>query len=297
MNNVKISSKIFSSGLTAKEIAVYAYLCSIPGQYKKVRQATIGKCFGIKTNAAVAAILSSLKKKGLITEVITTQRSDNRIGSNIYVVKELSFNEGFFFYPRKLLHMGLNYKLTLVLLYQYRAYSPKFGFSWNSYNDMVKVLGFKRSALIGMIKQLTESKLLYKKRMLRPASANLTRRVFVDNRYVVVWFETGCIKKKTKKVDPPTQLGKPTTFRMKNRKNFIQRHIQYIAKGGICQWGEQQFSLNYHNNDCVSCEPLIAGLDTRLIGKYRTKNNRQKAKDKALIGLIKLIKDDINADS
>ena len=52
MSNIKLSNKIFELGLTAKELSIYAYLCSLPNDYPtldgaavKVKQATIAqKC-------------------------------------------------------------------------------------------------------------------------------------------------------------------------------------------------------------------------------------------------------------
>ena len=60
-SRIKLSNAIFSLGLTAQELAVYAYLCSLPseqpmfeGTAVKVKQATIAQKCGMKAAQTVS---------------------------------------------------------------------------------------------------------------------------------------------------------------------------------------------------------------------------------------------------
>lgn len=226
MSNIKVSNKIFSLGLTLKEIAIYTYLSSIHADCKKVSMHRIAAACGFKTAEAVSRNIFSLLHKGLIVSITSTVKADNMCGSNMYVLKELSLDNGFFFFPRKLFKMGLSYKELAVLLFQYKAYSPERGISWNSYNDMAKVLRMKRSDVIMIINQLVKKELL-RKRLFRSQS---NRNVFTDNHYTVVWFSVGSIKRKIKakkKRAYPRHIGKPS------------KNIPYVyntSSGGWCQY-------------------------------------------------------------
>lgn len=71
MSVFKLSNKIFESGLTAQEMAVYAYLSSLPSEYPmldnasavKVKQSTIAQKCGIKAVQTVAKVIALLSEK------------------------------------------------------------------------------------------------------------------------------------------------------------------------------------------------------------------------------------------
>lgn len=72
MRNIKLSNKIFDLGLSAKELSIYAYLCSLPNDYPtfegaavKVKQSTIAQKCGIKAVQTVAKVISTLQQKVL----------------------------------------------------------------------------------------------------------------------------------------------------------------------------------------------------------------------------------------
>lgn len=227
MNNIKVSNSVFDLGLTLKELAIYTYLLSIHSKYKKVSMAAIAACCGLKTAEAVSRNIAALKKKGLITTVISTVKTDGLCGSNIYMLKELPFDDGFFFFPRRLFKMGLSYKALAVLLFQYKAYSPERGISWNSYSDIAKALKMRRSDVIAEIKALVQKKLL-RKRLFRSES---NRNVYSDNHYTVVWFYMGAIKRRItakRKRARPVQTGKPS-------KNKLYHHYD-TSFYEICQY-------------------------------------------------------------
>lgn len=206
MNNIQISNSIFSLGLNLKELAIYTYLMSVHSSYKKVSMATIASACGLKTVEAVSRNISSLLRKGLITSIISTTKADGLCGSNMYVIKELPLDDGFFFFPRPLFKMGLSYKELCVLLFQYKAYSPDRGISWNSYSDIAKALKMKRSEVISTVNTLVQKKLL-RKRLFRSQS---NRNVYSDNHYTVIWFNHSAIMKRIKRRRAcPLHIGKP----------------------------------------------------------------------------------------
>ena len=76
MSNIKLSNKIFDLGLNAKELSIYAYLCSLPNDYPmfdgaavKVKQATIAQKCGLKAVQTVSKVIDSLAAKGLVVPV------------------------------------------------------------------------------------------------------------------------------------------------------------------------------------------------------------------------------------
>ena len=227
MSNIKISNKIFSLGLTLKELAIYTYLSSIHANSKKVSMHRIAAACGFKTTEAVSRNIFSLLRKGLIISITSTVKADNMCGSNMYVLKELSLDNGFFFFPRRLFKMGLSYKALAVLLFQYKAYSPERGISWNSYSDIAKALKMRRSDVIAEIKALVQKKLL-RKRLFRSES---NRNVYSDNHYTVVWFYMGAIKRRLpakRKRAHPLQLGKPSKVN--------SHHLYDTSFYEICQY-------------------------------------------------------------
>ena len=68
MSIVKLSNQIFDLKLTASELTVYAYMCSLPSEYimldgaaaVKVKQATIASKCGIKAVQTVANAITSV---------------------------------------------------------------------------------------------------------------------------------------------------------------------------------------------------------------------------------------------
>lgn len=237
MNNIKVSNSVFDLGLTLKELAIYTYLLSIHSKYKKVSMAAIAACCGLKTAEAVSRNIAALKKKGLITTVISTVKTDGLCGSNIYMLKELPFDDGFFFFPRSLFKMGLSYKALAVLLFQYKAYSPERGISWNSYSDIAKALKMRRSDVIAEIKALVQKKLL-RKRLFRSES---NRNVYSDNHYTVVWFNMGAIKRRItakRKRARPVQSGKPSKNKLYHQYDTSFYEICQYINGEISKKNE-----------------------------------------------------------
>ena len=109
VRNIKLSNKIFDLGLSAKELSIYAYLCSLPSDYPmfdgtavKVKQTTIAQKCGIKAVQTVAKVISTLATKGLVMPIKRSVKANGYKGTYTYEIKKLPTNDSFFFVDRKL---------------------------------------------------------------------------------------------------------------------------------------------------------------------------------------------------
>ena len=74
MSYFRLSNGIFTLGLNAQEITVFAYLCSLPGNgytitggtVISVKQRTIAVNSGIKSPVTVSRTIDKLREKGLV---------------------------------------------------------------------------------------------------------------------------------------------------------------------------------------------------------------------------------------
>lgn len=201
MNLFKLSNRILDLKLTASELTVFAYLCSIRaskmliGDMVKVRQSVIAEKCGIKTSATVSRIIRSLQEKGFIDMIIPTEKANRMRSTNSYIIKKLSHSDGFFYVQKNIFCGRLNPRQIRVYLFIARSYSHKLGYCWNSYNDIAKQLGMKRTDVINTIKELTHSKFIRK--ICRHSHEN--KRVFVDNIYIIVMHGKNVIRKNCQK--------------------------------------------------------------------------------------------------
>ena len=107
MSNIKLSNKIFNLGLNAKELSIYAYLCSLPSDYPmfdgtavKVKQVTIAQKCGLKAVQTVSKVIDGLAAKGLVVPVKRSTKANGYKGTYIYEVKKLPTTDSFFFVDR-----------------------------------------------------------------------------------------------------------------------------------------------------------------------------------------------------
>ena len=93
MSVFKLSNKIFESGLTAQEIAVYAYMSSLPSEYPmlddaaavKVKQSTIAQKCGIKVVQTVAKVIALLSEKELVVPLKREIKANKHKGKYVYI--------------------------------------------------------------------------------------------------------------------------------------------------------------------------------------------------------------------
>lgn len=201
-SRIKLSNKIFDLGLSAQELAVYAYLSSLPseqpmidGAAVKVKQATIAQKCGIKAAQTVAKIINRLSQKALVTPLKRSTKANGYKSTYIYEVKKLPTNDSFFFADRSIFGQ-LVPRQIMIYLFLCKAHSVQLKESWNSYNDIAAQTGMKRETVIETVEELEQLKYIIRSK--RKSKEN--RRVYVDNHYFLITYVKGKIHKKSKKI-------------------------------------------------------------------------------------------------
>lgn len=197
-SRIKLSNAIFSLGLTAHELAVYAYLCSLPSEQPmfegtaiKVKQATIAQKCGIKAAQTVAKVISCLSEKSLVIPLERSTKRNGHKGTYTYEVKKLPTQDSFFFADREIFGQLIPRQI-MIYLFICKSFSVQLNNSWNSYNDIARQTGMKRETVIETVAELEQ--LRYIRRSRRKARDN--KRVYVDNHYFLISYVKGRIHKK-----------------------------------------------------------------------------------------------------
>jgi len=199
----KLSNKLFSLGLDAQEISVYAYLCSLPASsftlhgaaVISVKQRTIAANCGIKSPVTIAKTIDRLREKGLVDYLERQYKANGHRGTYWYAVTKQPTDIGYFTVDRRVFGV-LKPRQMLAYLFLCKSFSTVLHDCWNSYNDISAQIGMKRESVIQTIRELVELGLIV--RMQRRSKEN--RRVFVDNHYSIVRFEVGHIRVKMPKM-------------------------------------------------------------------------------------------------
>ena len=209
MSLFKLSNSIFDLKLSASELTVYAYMCSLPSEYimldgaaaVKVKQATIASKCGIKAVQTVSKVITSLTKKSLVEPVKRSVKRNGYKGTYMYKVKKLPTENSFFFVDRVVFEQ-LVPRQMMIYLFLCKSYNTQICDCWNSYNDIAAQTGMKRETVIQTIAELEAVKLIRKSK--RKSREN--RRVYVDNHYVLIVYLKGTFKgRKRKSVVPLIQ--------------------------------------------------------------------------------------------
>lgn len=201
MSRFKISNQIFTLGLDAQEISIYAYLCSLPSLQNtlddrstvRVKQSTIAQKCGFKAVQTVSKVISRLADKGLVEPLRRSVKANRHKGTYSYAIKQLPTDSCYFFVDRHIFGK-LSPRQMLIYLFICKMYSPKLNDSWNSYSDIAAQTGMKRELVIQTINELVELKLIT--RCHRKAQEN--RHMFVDNHYQIIFWVRGTLKGKKK---------------------------------------------------------------------------------------------------
>ena len=206
MGLCKLSNSIFDLKLSASELTVYAYLCSLPSEYTmldgaaaiKVKQDTIASKCGIKAVQTVSKVITSLTEKSLVEPVKRSVKRNGYKGTYMYKIKKLSTENSFFFVDRSVFGQ-LNPRQMMIYLFICKSYNTQICDCWNSYNDIAVQTGMKRETVIQTIAELEAMKLIRKSR--RKSREN--RRVYVDNHYVLIVYIKGTFKGRKRKAVVP----------------------------------------------------------------------------------------------
>ena len=203
MSLFRLSNKIFSLGLDAQELSVYAYLCSLPASgftlqgaaVISVKQRTIAANCGIKSPVTIAKITDRLREKGLVDYLERQYKANGHRGTYWYAVTKQPTDIGYFTVDRRVFGV-LKPRQMLAYLFLCKSFSTVLHDCWNSYNDIAEQIGMKRESVIQTIRELVEFGLIV--RIQRRSKEN--RRVYVDNHYSIVRFEVGHIRAKMPKM-------------------------------------------------------------------------------------------------
>lgn len=238
MSLFKLSNQIFALGLDAQEMSVYAYLCSLPASATtmtdasviSVKQTTIGQHCGIKSPTTVSRIMDRLYEKGLAEPLERAKRAA-KLGTYKYAVTKQSLHDGYFFVERKVFGQ-LVPRQMFIYLFMCKAYSPKIGRCWNSYNDIAEQTGMKRESVIQTVNELVKGHFITRTRR----KSVTDKRVFIDNVYQIVRYVKGRITKKVVRL-----------YRQYNRTSGLPLNkaltlLKYSRNERICQVGNIKFS-------------------------------------------------------
>lgn len=206
MSLCKLSNRIFDLKLSASELTVYAYMCSLPSEYimldgaaaVKVKQATIASKCGIKAVQTVAKVITSLAEKSLVEPVKRSVKRNGYKGTYMYKIKKLPTENSFFFVDRSVFGQ-LVPRQMMIYLFICKSYNSQLADCWNSYNDIAAQTGMKRETVIQTIAELETLKLIRKNR--RKSYSN--RRVYVDNHYILILYVKGSFKGRKRKAVAP----------------------------------------------------------------------------------------------
>ena len=231
MSLYRLSNSIFDLGLNAQEMTVYAYLCSLPADFRtlngmelvKVKQVTIGQNCGLRSLQTVAKVLKKLIEKKLIEPQKRERKRNGQKGTYTYAVKKLPTGSCYFLMERRVFG-ELTPSQMLIYLFLCKAYSPSLGDSWNSYNDISEQTGIKRESVVQIVQELIEKKLIVRSR--RRSRDN--NKVYVDNHYWIVQFGTGVIKRKVR-----LQRKCNRTGCLHSRHNILHHYNSTLCR--ICQ--------------------------------------------------------------
>ena len=216
MSLFRLSNKIFSLGLDAQELSVYAYLCSLPASsftlhgaaVISVKQRTIAANCGIRSPVTVAKTIDRLREKGLVDYLERHYKANGQRGAYWYAITKQPTDTGFFMVDRHIFGLLIPRQM-LVYLFLCKSFSTVLHDCWNSYNDIAAQIGMKRESVIQTIRELVRLGLIV--RMQRRSKEN--RRIYVDNHYSIVRFEVGHIRAKMPE--------------MRQTANFIECVIMY----------------------------------------------------------------------
>ena len=203
MSLFRLSNHVFELGLNAQELAVYAYLCSLPGSGStlqgaaviSVKQRTIAANCGIKSPVTISKTIDRLCEKGLVDYLARNRKANGHHGTYCYAVTKQQTDTGFFTVDRHIFGMLIPRQM-LVYLFLCKSFSTVWQDCWNSYNDIAAQIGMKRETVVQTVRELAGLGLIV--RMQRRSKEN--RRVYVDNHYSIVRFAVGHIRARMPKM-------------------------------------------------------------------------------------------------
>lgn len=184
----KMPNDVFNGQLTATELMVLAAVYSLRSRsvykgrkYVKVNQQTIASICGIKTTKTVSKAIGKLCRLGYIMRIDRYHDGINRLGSYVYTIPEIK-GRAFFFVSRRIFKFQLSAAQTRMFLFFCKCADSRSKRFWNSYNDICRSLGLKRSAVIKTVSELIKIGLIKRYKVTKRNGS------YSDNHYkVMIW--------------------------------------------------------------------------------------------------------------
>lgn len=234
LNYFYLPNQAFDYGLSANEISVLAvlYACAKDNIVRISQKAIAGK-LGIKKEETVSRCIRKLSECGFIFASKRPVKGLCKLGVTVYYLLPLSRSEGYFKVDRRVvLNNRLKPSHLRVYLFICKAVKSCTRTMWNSYNDIANAIKSTRSAVIKIIADLVNLKLIKKLRVKDKHGA------FSDNHYMLCEVNEKRMIKHKKRKDhrlfpiPHSPISFPLSA------NRIAHPIAYnynIATGRGCQ--------------------------------------------------------------
>ena len=197
LNYFYLPNRAFSFGLSANEISVLAvmYACA-KNNIVKISQRTIADKLGIKRTETVSRCIRKLNECGFIFASKRPHTGINRLGVTVYYLLPAKGSGGYFRADRRIvLKRRLKPSHLRVYLFICKTVKSSTRTMWNSYNDIAKALKSTRSAVIEIIADLVDLKII------RKLCIKNKNGAFSDNHYCLRDAKNPAIKKTEKRKD------------------------------------------------------------------------------------------------
>lgn len=181
LNYFYMPNKAFDYGLSANEISVLAvlYACAKNNMVKISQNAIAGK-IGIKKEETVSRCIRKLNECGFIFASKRPVKGFYMLGATVYYLLPVNRSEGYFRVDRRIaLDNHLKPSHLRVYLFVCKAVNSYTRTMWNSYNDIANAIKGTRSAVIKIIADLVNLKLIKKLRVKDKNGA------YSDNHYIL----------------------------------------------------------------------------------------------------------------
>lgn len=191
---------VFNAPLNATELTVLAAVYSLRSRsiskgrkYIKVNQQTIATLCGLKSTKTVSKAINKLCRLGFIERIDRYYEDYKKLGSYVYTIPVIK-GRAFFFVSRRMFKFKLSAAQTRMYLFFCKCADSRSKRFWNSYNDICRSLGLKRSAVIKTVSELIKIGLVKRYKVTKRNGS------YSDNHYkVMIWKLPKRIIKRKKK--------------------------------------------------------------------------------------------------
>lgn len=180
LNYFYMPNRAFNYGLSANELSVLAVLYSSARENMvKISQKAVADKLGIKKEETVSRCIRRLCECGFILAEKRPYSGINRLGVKVYYLLPVSRSDGYFRVDRRALKLRLKPSHLRVYFFICKAVKSSTRTMWNSYNDIANAIKSTRSAVMKIIADLVNLKLIKKLKVKKENGA------YSDNHYIL----------------------------------------------------------------------------------------------------------------